>query len=73
MKITFKFLALLMISMTYLSCGDDKSGNTQNEDGSVEMVLKVTYDGLPLVLSQDYVYPDGRAMFFRDLASICLN
>lgn len=64
MKITYKLLALLMISMTYLSCGDDKSGNTQNEDGSVEMVLKVTYDGLPLVLSQDYVYPDGRAMFF---------
>lgn len=64
MKITLKLLALLMISMTYMSCGDDEPSTTQNEDGSVEMALKVTYDGQPLVLSQDYVYPDGKAMFF---------
>lgn len=64
MKIIFNFFAFVMISMTYMSCGDDASNTDQNMDGSVEMALKVSYDGQPLVMSQDYVYPDGKAMYF---------
>lgn len=64
MKITFKLLTLLMISMAYMSCGDDTPDTTQNQEGSIEMALKVTYDGEPLILSQNYVYPDGKAMYF---------
>ncbi len=57
MKIAYKFFALLLISLSFVSCGDDG-------EGSVEMALKVTYDGQPLVLSNDYIYPDGKAMYF---------
>jgi len=64
MKITLKLIALLLVSLIYTSCGDDEPDTTQNAEGSIEMAMKVTYDGEPLVLSEDYVYPDGKAMFF---------
>ena len=64
MKIPYKLFALILISITYISCGDDDPDTSQNGEGGVEMALKVTYDGQPLVLSEDYVYPDGKAMYF---------
>lgn len=64
MKNTLKFFTLLLISFTYMSCGDDEPDTTQDGDGTVEMSLKVTYDGEPLVLTNDYQYPDGKAMYF---------
>jgi len=64
MKITLKLIALLLVSLIYTSCGDDEPDTTQNAEGSIEMAMKVTYDGEPLVLSENYVYPDGKAMFF---------
>ena len=66
-------LALLLISMTYISCGDDEPDVTQNTDGSVEMVLKVSYDGAPFDLSKDYVYPDGKAMYFSRFSFYLAN
>lgn len=48
-----------------MSCGDDRPDDTtQDNDGSIEMALKVTYDGAPLVMSENYIYPDGKAMYF---------
>ena len=64
MKNTLKLFTLLLISFTYLSCGDDEPDVTQNGEGSVEMALKVNYDGAPLVLLKEYEYPDGKALYF---------
>ena len=64
MKLSFKIFTFITISLMYMSCGDDTPDNTQNQDGSVEMALKVTYDGQPLVTSEEYMYPDGKAMYF---------
>lgn len=64
MKFSLKILSLLAICMSYMSCGDDTPDSPQSEEGSIEMALKVTYDGQPLITSQEYVYPDGKAMYF---------
>lgn len=64
MKNTFKLFLLICISLVYISCGEDEATTTQNGEGSVEMALQVSYDGQPLIMSNDYVYPDGKAMYF---------
>ncbi len=48
---------LLSTMIILMSCGDDKSG--------FDMTVKLSYDESPLVMTQDYIYPDGRTIRFN--------
>lgn len=52
-----KLVVLLSLTIIMFS-------SCSKEDGSVDLTFKAQYDGEPLVLSQDYIYPDGKAMYF---------
>jgi len=53
---------------------EDEAGNavsqeldlhyTHADPGSVQLAFKLQYDGAPLVMFEDYAYPDGRAIEF---------
>jgi hypothetical protein len=49
-------VCLLFVVLMFSSCGDDTKDVTMN--------FKLTYDNEPLVMLQDYLYPDGRAIRF---------
>ena len=46
-------LALIIVT----SCGDDES--------NFDMTIKLSYDDAPLVMTNDYTYPDGRTIRFN--------
>ena len=70
MNFDFKFLRksavalLLMSAMIMVSCGDDEMG----VDGELKVNFKAVYDGEPVVLLDEYTYPDGRKINFTRLS-----
>ncbi|MEE9440235.1 MAG: MbnP family protein [Saprospiraceae bacterium] len=51
------FLLVFLIPFLFSACKDDKAGQ-------LEIVYKLQYDGSPLVMFQEYEYPDGRKIEF---------
>ncbi len=58
MKSIKTFIGILSILILVSSCGSDPS---QKE---VTINAKLTYDGNPLVMFEDYTYPTGETLFF---------
>ena len=48
---------LLFLTLILISCGDDTS--------QFDMNVQLSYDNSPLIMTQDYVYPDGRTIRFN--------
>lgn len=51
-------LFFLIILASFLSCDDDKETSTLNVE------LKLTYDGTPLTMFTNYTYPTGEVFYF---------
>lgn len=56
MKTSIQFLLLALSILFFSSCCDTT--------GNVELQFKLEYDGEPLVMFEDYTYPDGQELFF---------
>lgn len=63
--LTTRVFSLLVLSaMIMISCGDDEIG----VDGDLKVNFKAVYDGEPVVLLDEYTYPDGRKINFTRLS-----
>ncbi len=58
MKIT-KYLVLVVL-FGFLGCSNDDLSDT----GDLKLNFKLEYDGAPVVMFDDYVYPDGQDFYF---------
>lgn len=59
MKVFYAVLGLLVFSLIYSSCGDKEESLAQ-----LDLNFKIEYDGQPLILLNEYAYPDGRKINF---------
>ena len=59
MKIT-SLVGFFILGLTILSCDEE---NSENND--ININFKLVYGGAPLVLLQDYSYPDGRTLLLN--------
>ena len=50
-------IAVLFLTLLLISCGDDTS--------QFDMNVQLSFDDSPLVIAQDFTYPDGRTIRFN--------
>ena len=53
-------VGFFILSLVFMSCDKNETG-----DKDLNINFKLVYGGAPLVLLQDYAYPDGRALLFN--------
>ena len=57
---SLRWIPFLFLAVLWMGCSKDDAG--ENE---LSLRFKLTYGDAPLVLLQDYAYPDGRALLFN--------
>lgn len=69
---SIKILFFALITIGWTACDDDPV-DTQVGEGTIEIALRAQYDGDPLVMLQEYQYPDGKNMVFSRISFYMSN